>query len=127
ILGLVAAGFHAWSVWKRYNDDREAWFKRKLTYECAARLSDNELKPFMNEYGNINVRRLCITNDDFFVSLDELDAVRTGTMKFETGWEPFDWLGTIIMGLLWAIATVLLTVGVLIIVNLGRWVWGKAG
>lgn len=38
IIGLVAAAWHAWGVWKRFSDDSQTSIKRELTYECAARL-----------------------------------------------------------------------------------------
>lgn len=124
-IGLLAAGWHAWGVFDRYSDDLDRSIKSELTYKCAARLREDMLKPYMNEYGNINVRKLCLTEDDFFVAPYELEAVRDGTMKFEPTWQPFDWPGTVIVGLIWAIGTILATIGALGAVAVTRWVRGK--
>lgn len=125
LVGLTAAGWHVWSVWKRYSDDQEQWFKSQLTYECAARLTEDQLRPYMNEFGNINVKTLCFTDGDFFVAPYELEAVRAGTMKFETSWRPTDWDGAAITGIIWAVGTLLATLSVLCALGIARWVWGK--
>ncbi|MEK1853511.1 MAG: hypothetical protein AAAC48_17005, partial [Phyllobacterium sp.] len=81
IIGLVAAAWHAWGVWKRFSDDSQTSIKRELTYECAARLPEDALNQHVNEFGNINVKTLCFTEGDFFVAPYELEAVRNGTMN----------------------------------------------
>ncbi|WP_457300186.1 hypothetical protein [Phyllobacterium sp. P5_D12] len=125
VVGLLAAGWHAWGVWDRFGDDRQTSIQRELTYECAARLPEDALKQHVNEFGNINVKTLCFTEDDFFVAPFELEMVRNGTLKFETPGKPFDWAGTVIVGLLWAVSTVLFTIAVLSVVSMVRWVWGE--
>lgn len=125
LVGFVGAAWHARTVWDRYRDDVDRSIKSEVTYRCAAGLSDDQLRPHMNEFGNINVKTLCITVDDFFVSLDELEQVRDGTLKFEPYWQPFDWPGTVIVGLLWSLATILATIAVLGVAGMARWVWGQ--
>jgi hypothetical protein len=125
LVGLAAAGWHAWTVWQRYNDDVDFWIREKLTYECAARLTEEQLRPYMNEFGNVNVKALCFTDRDFFVAPYELEAVRAGTMKFETSWRPTDWPGAAITGIIWAVGTILATVAALSAVAAVKWVWGN--
>lgn len=125
VVGFIAAGWYAWTVWELYSDDLDRSIKSELTYECAARMGEDELAPYTNEFGNINVKTLCVTQDDFFVSPDELEAVRNGTMEFGPIWEPFDWPGTAITGVFWAVLTMLATVAGLGVVSMARWVWGR--
>jgi hypothetical protein len=125
VVGIVAAAWHAWSVFKRYDDDRAEQFRSRLTYECAARQSEDELNRRMNGVGNINVNGLC-ADRDFFVSPQELAEVRNGTMEYVTMWQPFDWPGTITVGILWAVGTILATVAALSSVGMARWVWGRS-
>ncbi|TIT00219.1 MAG: hypothetical protein E5W72_13190 [Mesorhizobium sp.] len=125
VVGLAAAAWHAWAVFKRYDNARFEQFQSRLTYECAARQSEDELNRRMNGVGNINVNGLC-SDRDFFVSPYELAQVRKGTMKFETTWKPFDWAGTAIAGILWTVGTILATLAVLGAVGLARWVWGRS-
>ena len=88
-------------------------------------MTDAQLKPYINELGNINLKSLCLTGEDFFVAPYELDEVRNGTMKFKPIWEPYEWPGTAIVGLLWMIGTILATTAALAAVGLVRWVWGR--
>ncbi len=125
VVGFAAAALNAWTVWDRYRVAYDRSIKSELTYQCAARLSEQTLKPYMNEMGNINVRKLCLTDDDFYVSPHELQAVRDGTMEFKPYESPFDWPGSAIVGVLWALATILGTVAILGTIALGKWVWGR--
>lgn len=125
VIGVIAAGWHSWTVLDRYLDDQNALAKSELTYRCAARLSEDVLASRMNEFGNINVRDVCFTDRDFYVAKYELEAVRAGTMKFETAWKPVDWQGALIVGAIWAMSAVLLTLGLLGAIFVGRWVWGR--
>lgn len=125
-VGLIAAGWHAWTVFERYSNDRDHWIRIELTYHCAAASSDDVLKAHMNEYGNYNVKSICLTDDDFIVAPYEIEAVRQGTMKFKTSFEPFDWLGTAIAGLLWGLGTIFVTVAAFCVRAVAQWVWGKA-
>jgi hypothetical protein len=45
LVDLLAAGWHAWTVFVRYQKDQISWIKSKLTYECAARTSPASLAP----------------------------------------------------------------------------------
>ncbi|MBB3545178.1 MULTISPECIES: hypothetical protein [unclassified Rhizobium] len=74
---------HAWTVWNRFRDAYDRSIKKEVTYRCAAHLSDAQLRPYMNEMGNINVQKLCLTTDDSYVAPYELQAVRDGTMDFK--------------------------------------------
>ena len=56
VVGVICAAMHAWTVWARYDDDRLSWIKSQLTYECVARLSDEQMNARRNEFGNINVK-----------------------------------------------------------------------
>lgn len=55
----------------------------------------------------------------------EREAVRAGTMSFEPTWSPFDWRGAAVVGLMWAVGTVLVAARSVTAVALARWVWGK--
>lgn len=125
VVGLVAAGWHAWSVWERYRSDVDSSVRREITYRCAARQSEETLKPRMNEMGNINVNKLCTAGDDFFVSLAELEKVRDGTMDFGPYSRPVDWPGTAITGIFWTLATIITTIALVGFIQMIRWVWGK--
>lgn len=125
VVGLAGGGWHAWSVWERYQEDLTRSINSELTYRCAARLSEEQLRPHMNAVGNINVRTLCLTRDDFYVSLPELEEVRKDTMKFEPIWKPFDWPGTAIVGAMWTVGTILATIALLGVAATFRWVWGR--
>jgi hypothetical protein len=125
VVGLAAAGWHAWVVFKRYDDAQREEYLSRLTYKCVARQGDEELNQRMNEFGTINVNGLC-SDRDFYVAPYELAEVRAGTMNFETAWKPFDWPGTVIVGVLWAVGTILVTVAALSAVGMARWVWGRS-
>jgi hypothetical protein len=111
--------------WGQLNDaDRDKTLQMRLTYECVARHSDEELGKRLNEYGNINVRDICFTDADFWVAPYEVADVRKGTMKFETSLKPFDGASTLVAGLMWAIGTLLVGAACIGAVALARWVWG---
>ncbi|MBB5539535.1 hypothetical protein [Rhizobium giardinii] len=82
-----------------------------MVYECAARIDNTALMKHANEYGNINVRGLFCSDQDFLVSMAELADVRSGTMSFETIYHPYDSLGTL-MAFFVATAGTLLLAGV---------------
>lgn len=127
VVGFAGAAWHTWVVWERYNVALSSSIKMEATYRCAARLSEETLKRYTNEMGNINVRRPCLTEADFYVAPYELEAVREGTMEFRSYHEPFDWPGAAIVGVLWAMATIFITFAVLSAIELARWVWGSQG
>jgi len=102
VVGLAGAALHAWTVWDRFRDAYDRSIKNEVTYRCAARLDEATLKPYMNEMGNINVKKVCLTTEDFYVAPYELQAVREGKMDFKPYDQPFDWPGTAIAGVLWA-------------------------
>lgn len=126
LVGLLAAAWDAWGWFDLYQQEQKRWFKTELMYKCAAALSPEILAPHITEFGTINVRSFCFTDDDAFVSLKELDEVRAGTMKFETSWKPFYWQNTAVVGLLWAFGTLFATLLALTAIAATRWVWGKS-
>lgn len=124
VAGLMGAGWHSWDVLDRYSADAATQSSMKLAYECAARQSDEQLASRQNPVGNINVRDLCLTGRDFYVSWPEMQAMRAGTMKFETTLRPFDWQGSAIIGIAWTLIMALMSLGVLFAITVARWVWG---
>ncbi|WP_192384064.1 hypothetical protein [Mesorhizobium silamurunense] len=124
IVGVIAAGWHSWIVLQQWQADRQAQYVEQFNYECAARLPVADLRARMNEFGNINIKDLCLTGRDFFVSEPELERVRAGTMKFETTYHPFDVQGALIIGGFWAVLTALAALALLGVTFLGQWVWG---
>lgn len=124
VVGLVAAGWHSRDVLNRYQTDATSQLSMGLTYECAARQSDEQLAARQNPLGNINVRDLCLTGRDFYVSWPEMQAMRAGTLKFETTFRPFDWQGSAVIGIAWSLLAVIVTLGVLFAIAIARWVWG---
>lgn len=124
LIGLIASAWHAWGVYSRYLEDVERWAQVLRAYECAAGKSDEFLTSRPNEFGNINVREFCFTGRDFWVSPKEISEVRSGSMKFETMFRPFELPNTFVVGALWALATMLATLACLVAIRLTRWVWG---
>lgn len=125
VVGIVAGGWHPWAVFDRYTAAQASWLDTELMYRCAARLSEDVLTSRVNEFGTINVKGLCSGDKDAYVALHELEAVRAGTMEFKTPWDPFDWRGSAIVGALWAVLAIAATALILIIIAIGRWVWGR--
>ena len=126
LVGMGAAVMNGWQSLQRYNDDRDRLLQMRFTYECAALQTEEILRPYANEFGNINVRYLCFTQDDFYVAPYELEAVRKGEMKFESAWKPFYPGQIVASGLFWAVGSVLFAIGGLSMVALARWVWGRS-
>lgn len=124
LVGVAAAGWHAWGVYSRYLDDLTRTAEMQLGYECAARESDEFLRARTNEFGNINIKDICFTGRDFWVSPREISDVRSGSMKFEPSFRPFDLPNSLVVGTLWGLATVLATLACLGTIRLTRWVWG---
>lgn len=124
VVGLVAAGWHAWTVFQRYNADATGWAETRFAYECAARLPTETLWPDSTDTANKNIRGYC-SDRDFYVSMGELQMVREGTLKFEALSKPTDWEGAAFVGALWMAATMLATILILSLFALVRWVWGK--
>ncbi|BCG73414.1 hypothetical protein MesoLj113a_45720 [Mesorhizobium sp. 113-1-2] len=126
VVGVIAAGWYSWTVMDRFQKERVDNVKLSVTYDCVANLSPEVIKQYTNPYGNINVKDLCLTGTDFFVSPDEVARARAGTLKLGTYWEPFDGQGTVITGTIWAVLTILATSVLLGITFVGRWVWGRS-
>lgn len=127
VVGIVAAGWHSWNVLQRYQMNAASQASMSLTYACAARQSDDLLAARQNPLGNINVRDLCLAGRDFYVSWPEVQAMRAGTLKFETTFRPVDWQGSAVIGAAWTLLAVLVALGVLFVIAIARWVWGASG
>jgi hypothetical protein len=61
---------------------------------CAARLTAADLQPYLNEFGNYNVKVPCKREDDFFTNAAEIESFRRGKLAFEPAFGPFDVVST---------------------------------
>ena len=125
LVGLLAGGKQAWDDFSIYQEDLRRNVNTQLTYECAAHFADDILRQNRNEFGNVNVRKLGCTADDFYVSLKEIADVRSGAMKFAPYWKPFYPLSVLIASILGVLATLLLTTVAVVLLKGLQWAWGR--
>lgn len=126
VVGVLSAAWYSWTVFSQYAADRDEWLKMRFVHECAARVSDGDLKKHMNSFGNINVKGVFCADRDFWVSPQEIMEVRNGTAEFKTAYQPLDGVGAAWAAVIGIVGTILATVAALSVVKMVQWVWGKA-
>lgn len=125
LVGLLCSVFQVWNDFSLYRADVDRVVKSELGYECAARLTDDVLKHNQNEFGNINVRKFGCADNDFYVSLKEIQDVRSGTMKFAPYTSPFNPGEVVIAAVTGVVVTLLFAGGAIGLLKVMRWVWGR--
>lgn len=123
LVGSLSGGVQAWGDFSSYQAELKRVVTSQIGYECAARLSDSLLMENQNDFGNINIRRFGCADDDFYVSLKEVQDVRTGEMKFTTVSKPFDLISVLIAFVSGALATLLLSAAAVALAKAVIWVW----
>lgn len=125
IIGLLASMWAAWKGFETYISDVNQVTKREIGYNCAARQSDNDLLPLVNEFGTINVKVFGCSDRDFFVSMHEVKDVQSRKMKFETSYSPFYPIDIFAKGVFGFLISIFFTSLTLITVATVRWAWGS--
>lgn len=123
LVGSLSGGVQAWDNFSSYQADLKRVLASQIGYECAARLSDSLLVENQNDFGNINIKTFGCADDDFYVSLKEVQDVRTGVLKFATVLKPFDLSSVLIAFVSGALATLLLSVVAVALAKAIMWVW----
>jgi hypothetical protein len=125
LVGLLAGGKQAWDDFSDYQEDVRRTVTSQLGYECAARLADDILTPNQNDVGNINVRKFGCATDDFYVSMKEIQDVRSGAMRFVPFKKAFYPISVLIASILGVVATLLLTAVAVVSLKALHWAWGR--
>lgn len=124
LVGVAMSGLKVWQDYSRYQVDVKSSQEIERGYQCAAGLKDLTLLAAENSCGAIDVSRFGCADRVFFVRMDEIKEVRSGTMTFVVYSKPFNTDAAIISFLAGILITVIATGMALGAINLARWVWG---
>lgn len=123
-IGVAMSGLKVWQDYSNYQVDVKISQETERGYQCAARLEDAVLLAAENAYGAINVRQFGCSDRAFFVRMDEIKEVRSGTMTFSVYSRPFNIDAAIFSFFAGMLISVIVTGTALGTVNLARWIWG---
>jgi hypothetical protein len=131
VVAVLVAAYSAFITYQKSADYRaqqlREYFDVKFAYQCAARQTDENLRPFVNDYGLIDLIKAGCTEQKMVASFDELKQWRDGTPSWHEPDERdmpalFDGYATFLWLVLAFVAVNLIGLLVVGIKNVSRWV-----
>ena len=77
VAAVISAAYGLFEGVQRHDKKYSEYLSFKLGYECAARQDDLELRAIENAYGTIDISQLHCTERPFYVTMDEVQRVRS--------------------------------------------------
>ena len=84
-VAFLAAAYGFYQQWAAFSKSMDDNLKMRITLECGARLSEENLKTAINEFGLIDLGKVGCADKPFRASFEELRKARDGAMRRE--WE----------------------------------------
>lgn len=76
VAAILAALYALYNSARVHNETAERNYAVARTLECGSRVSEDLLRPFANEFGNIDLSKVGCSDGHFFASFDELREAR---------------------------------------------------
>jgi hypothetical protein len=82
-VAVLAAVYGFYEQWATFAEAKNSSWNIVTTVECGARLSEETLKPTVNQFGLFDLGKVGCASKQFWASSDELLQARNGVMERE--------------------------------------------
>ena len=123
VVAVLAAAYTAYQDLQANKIAERELFNMWAAYECAAQLSEEELKPSLNEDGLFDLRKVGCTTERFLASSEELSQAGALRRKWLLdNARTFDVGNAILSACVWFVVVNLLGLGFIAVRGTVRWI-----